>query len=95
MPSRGKSFKGDIDPLNPAMQYISTATAEPAPITMPDEKPGKPPEGFKVNPFYIETKTRRVQLLLQPSLYEKIKARAETEDISVNELVHYLLENSL
>lgn len=59
------------------------------------ERPGKPPEGFKVNPLYVETKSRRLQLLVQPSLYEKMKTRATAEGFSVNELVHSILEEAL
>lgn len=68
------------------------------------EAPNKPtlkikttgaPEGFKANPLYVETKSRRMQLLVQPSLYEAIKARATTEGTSVNELVHSILEAAI
>ena len=51
----------------------------------------KAPEGFKVNPLYIETKTKRVQLVWQPSLFEKVKAASEAEGISINEYVHRVL----
>ena len=53
------------------------------------------PEGFKLNPLYIEKKSRRMQLLVQPSLYEAIKARATAEGTSINELVHSILEAAL
>lgn len=53
------------------------------------------PEGFKANPLYVETKSRRMQLLVQPSLYEAIKARATAEGTSVNELVHSILEAAI
>lgn len=42
-----------------------------------------------------EAKTRRLQLLLQPSLYEAVKARAEAEGISVNEEIGELLRSAL
>ena len=53
------------------------------------------PEGFKANPLFVETKSRRMQLLVQPSLYEAIKARATAEGQSVNELVHSILEAAI
>lgn len=53
------------------------------------------PAGYKPNRAFIETKSRRVQLLMQPSLYEQIKARAEKEYMSFNEYVHKILEESL
>ena len=52
---------------------------------------GKPPEGYKINPLYVETKRRRLQLVMQPSLYEKVKARANQQKISVNEYIHRVL----
>lgn len=53
------------------------------------------PEGFKANPLFVETKSRRLQLLVQPSLYEAIKERATAEGQSVNELVHKILEDAI
>lgn len=53
------------------------------------------PEGFKANPLFVETKSRRMQLLVQPSLYDAIKARATAEGRSVNELVHAILEAAI
>lgn len=78
-----KSFTNN---LNPAMNFISSPVEE-----QPTQ--AKPPEGYKVNPLYLETKSRRLQLLIQPSLYNKIKARADREGKSINELVHSILED--
>lgn len=52
-------------------------------------------EGYKLNPLYIETKSKRLQLLIQPSLHEKLKSKAKAEGISVNELVNSILQNAL
>lgn len=89
-----KSFKD-----NPALQFISTAeTAEQE--TTPVEREqmpkhtGKPPAGYKLNPLYVETKSRRLQLVLQPSLYERVKAGATAAGLSVNEYVHQILDNA-
>lgn len=89
-----KSFKD-----NPALQFISTAEPEegrqegwePMPQT---SSTGKPPVGYKVNPLYVETKSRRLQLVLQPSLYERVKAGATAAGLSVNEYVHQILDNA-
>jgi hypothetical protein len=78
-----KSFK---DNLTPAMQFISTPVEERPQIDAP-------PEGYKVNPLYIEKKSKRLQLLIQPSLFGKVKARADREGKSVNELIHSILED--
>ena len=42
-----------------------------------------------------EFKSRRLQLLIQPSLYEEIRSRAEAEGLSVNEEIHNLLRQAL
>lgn len=93
--ARKKSF---ID--NPALQFISTAEPNetqqeerelPASHAKPAEKP---PEGYKLNPIYVETKSRRLQLVLQPSLYNRVKARAAAAGLSVNEYVHQILDNA-
>lgn len=88
-----KSFKAD---LNPAMQFIST----PAEETTTGAGEGvantkDAPEGYKVNPLYIEKRSKRLQLLVQPSLYDKVKAQAETESCSVNDYIHRVLEEAL
>lgn len=49
---------------------------------------------YKVNPEYIELKTKRVQLILQPSLYSKVKATAQAKNLSVNEFCHRVLEDA-
>lgn len=78
---------------NPALTFISAQPEtqpreeEPAHIKTTDA-----PEGYKTNPLFVETKSRRMQLLVQPSLYDAIKARATAEGQSVNELVHSILE---
>lgn len=79
--AKKKSFIGE----NPALQFISTAQPKPS---------QKPPKGYKLNPLYVETKSRRLQLVLQPSLYDKVKAGAAAAGLSVNEYVHQILENA-
>lgn len=76
---------------NPAMQFISTPIEEraEAPKTATT---GKAPIGYKPNPLYIEKRSKRVQLLMQPSLHEKVKAKAEQSGCSINDLIHNLLE---
>lgn len=83
-----KSFKAD---LNPAMQFISTPTEETTEMATYYENE-KVPKGYKVNPVYIEKRSKRLQLLVQPSLYDKVKAQAETEGCSVNDFIHRVLE---
>lgn len=89
-----KTFKDDI---NPAMSFISKESIEKAEGERPTtiKRPAKAPEGYKLNPLYIETKSRRLQLLVQPSLYEKLKKKAQEEETSVNELVNIILHDAL
>lgn len=44
---------------------------------------------------FAGTKTRRVQLIMQPELYEKAKVAAEKKGLSFNEYVHRVLWKSL
>ena len=87
-----KSFKAD---LNPAMQFISTPSEETTTGTGEGVASTKyAPEGYKVNPFYIEKRSKRLQLLVQPSLLDKLKGKAKAEGRSVNDLVHSILEEA-
>ena len=93
MAKSSKSFKtGD----NPAMSFISKESIEavdgkPEGATTPTGKRAKTPEGYKPNPEYIETKSKRVQLLVQPSVYEAVKAKAKANGISTNEAINEAL----
>lgn len=85
-----KTFKG-----NPALQFISTAEEETEEREQTAEAaPAKSPEGYKLNPLYVETKSRRLQLVLQPSLYDRVKARAKASGLSVNEYCHQILDEA-
>lgn len=85
-----KSFKAD---LNPAMQFISTPTEET--LERETARTEDAPEGYKVNPLYIEKRSKRLQLLVQPSLYDKVKAQADGEGCSVNDFIHRVLEDAV
>lgn len=98
MPKK-KTFKA-----NPALQFI-TAHDEPTEPdsgklsrteeTEPTAKRPQPPEGYRLAPQFIEKRTRRVQLVLQPSVYDKIKATAQAENKSLNDYIHFLLEEDI
>ena len=84
---------------NPAMAFISTAeNTEDFALTQPTKEELEAKENsssvpMKRNPEYIETKSKRVQMLMQPSLYDAIKKEATAKDISVNEIMHEILKN--
>lgn len=79
-----KTFKDD----NPALSFM-TAQEETLETTVEPVKTVntavKPPKGYKYNPEYIETKSKRVQLILQPSVVEKAKELAKKRGLSLNE----------
>lgn len=79
-----------IKPTAEQEQEQEQATNAPASLSS-----RKAPEGMKVNPYYIEKRTRRVQLVLQPSIYDKAKAASEALGLSFNDYVHALLEQAL
>lgn len=85
-----KSFK---DNLNPALQFISLPEEQPEQAK--PEQAAELPEGYKLNPMYVEKRSKRVQLLVQPSLHQKIKARAEATGTSTNDVIHSILEEAL
>ncbi len=95
-----KTFK---DSINPAMSFISQESIDRAEGENPTteetiakvKRPTKAPEGYKLSPLYIETKSERLQLLVQPSLKVKLKEKAKQEGTSVNDLVHSILEDAL
>lgn len=40
-----------------------------------------------------EIKSRRVQILLRPSIYDEVKRNAEKHNISVNEIINQILQD--
>lgn len=70
---------------------------EQKPVQAPDQEEQylgsvSAPDGFKLNREFIETKSRRVQLLMQPTLYGKLKSKAEESGLTFNDFVHKALE---
>lgn len=91
--AKSKSFKSDT---NPAMSFISQESIDKVDgteegATTPTGGKKKAPEGYKPNPEFIETKSKRVQLLVQPSVYEAVKAKAKAKGISTNEAINEAL----
>ena len=74
-----KTFKNEI---NPALQFISSSEEEAQAVPV------------KRNPLYTETKSKRFQMLIQPSLYSKLKDMAEQKGSSLNDLIHTILEQA-
>lgn len=95
------AFISAQEPLTAGAEEQDKATNEQAekaiekPETASAVKTTDAPAGYKANPLFVETKSRRMQLLVQPSLYEAIKAKAAADGQSVNECVHSILEAAI
>lgn len=88
-----KSFKQN----NPAEAFITMPETEPIEEEAQKKPTGarKAPEGYKLNPEYIEVKSKRVQLLLQPSTVEALKALAKEKGLSMNETANEAIKEYL
>jgi predicted DNA binding CopG/RHH family protein len=97
----GNSFKDKAEKRraaasNPALMFISQPEATPEAEVQPErEQVAATPLQAKRAPQGREAKTRRVQLLITPSLYEAVKERAAAEGLSVNETISELLQTAL
>ena len=89
---------------NPAMQFISAADAEEQPEVSQQETPrqdlrqkpqkqeptsGEVPKGYML---VKENKSERMQLLIRPALKDAIRAEAEAQGLSMNDLVNNIFE---
>lgn len=98
-----KSFKAD----NPALQFISgPAASEPAPKAAPKPKrtaqemkptqsarPARPKAQPAPSTTGEERKTKRLNLLLQPSIMDDLKKIAAMKQTSVNDLINSVLKD--
>jgi len=74
---------------------VKEEVAVTAEETKVHENPAPAPKGYKVNPVYIEVKSKRVQFVFQPSLLKLAKEEAKKRKTSLNELVHRALREYL
>lgn len=82
---------------NPAMQFISAPAAEkeaaaPAAKVTAESAPIGESKDIFIPPRSGEHKTKRAQLLMTPSLHEKVVKKAVSLNMSFNEFVNLLLE---
>jgi len=84
---------------NPALQLLENEQTQAVATQQPAEEATQVEEQQQLNFIYKkeaqELKTKRVQLVFKPSLYEKLKATAKANNTSVNDYVSQLLENVL
>ena len=91
-----KSFKNNIS--NPALQFITQEEPENKQENNKSYTPradAETPAGYKKDPSYIETRSKRVQLLLQPSVVDEVKSKAQANNISMNELFNIAIKEYL
>lgn len=87
-----------IDESNPALQFITgsqTDAVQPTEAAVISSAQPEVPSGYKLNPMFLEVKSKRVQLIMQPSLFERTKEAADRKGISLNEYVHRALKYAL
>lgn len=86
-----KGFKQPKVEVAPELQFISRETIEAA--EQAEQAAGlQGQQGFRYIPKKRETKSKRVQLVLQPSIYAKLKARADAAGASFNDYCHAIFE---
>ena len=58
---------------------VETVTQAAPPARRKRQKKSKATVEYKLDPRYVEKRTRRLQLVLQPSLYDRVRKRAAAE----------------
>ena len=59
----------------------------------PDQQPQQ--KEFHAEKTSQEYRTKRFQMVFKPSLFEKVKKRAEADNVSINEFITQLLEKNV
>ena len=89
-----KDFKASV---NPATMFINTPQAEPvapAPVKQKETKAVKPePKEAKPTKEDKETKSKRLNLLIQPSVLEDFSKVAFMERTSMNDLINTMIKS--
>ena len=69
------------------------AEPDPADVARAWEQAGRPqpPAGHILNRAFVETKSKRIQVLMQPSVYERVHQQATASGVSVNEMISRLI----
>lgn len=55
-------------------------------------KTSRVPKGYKLNNLYIETKSKKLQVLARPSTIKEIQKIAKKNKLSTNELINRILD---
>lgn len=93
-----KTFTDRIKAVNPTLQFISPPEAAQAEEDLSPREYTHSTSGTRQRALQRqteETKSRRLQVLLTPSLYDDLRERATQERISVNEMLNTILKDYL
>lgn len=83
-------FGGETErPKKPAAVADPGDQEAPAAPAKPEAEAGTIPEGYKLT---RESKTARTQILLRPTIKEKLRQIAAAEDTSINELINAAID---
>jgi len=93
--------KKDFKDINPVMQFLSPGTGAEQPQEVrevythnaQDKQPTQYTHPTHNKPMKVETKSKRLNLLIQPSLFEDISKIATMKQTSVNDLINTLLSD--
>lgn len=95
----GKSFKDKIQQkaANPTLQFISAAQTTPkgedlSPIGRSDTDDLRQ---HSAGAHTRETRSRRLQLLITPTLFDALRQEADDQQTSVNDLVNSILNKAM
>lgn len=90
-----------LDPeSNPALQFLSTQTPEevqaeePEQVNTPLDRTNIP-ENYKIDYRYVEKRSKRLNLLITPSLHEALKTEATAQNTSINDLINNILTKAV
>ncbi|MCL2289095.1 MAG: hypothetical protein FWC34_00090 [Bacteroidetes bacterium] len=81
-----KSFKNE-----PALQFMSGKSAVSPQMESRDRQADEDASG----PILIERKSKRFNMLMRPSLFERLRKESEIKGLSVNELMNVILEGHI
>lgn len=93
----GRTEKSAMERYRNLLQIGFTTISDKKPKsdqTKPEHVSESPAKEIRyiIAPRSIESKSKRLQLVIQPSLYEKVKYKAESCGVSVNDFIHQVLE---
>ncbi len=80
---------------SPVDELLGELEEPKKPKAKPQKTAGGVPEGYRLDPRYIEKKTARLQLVLKPSVSEKLKAYCKAKGISINDFIGTMIEERL